>query len=108
MPSFSKTGILQYAETLLTNPFLIPGTLLTLLYMVSQLSLFSWADLSYVVPFTASSYIVTTLLSEFVLGEPIHVQRWVGVVLISIGVLLVSETPEATKPALSAREGAHT
>lgn len=97
LPQFSLATLPQYLERVLTDPLLLPGTALTLLYSLSQLSLFSWADLSYVVPFTACSYILTTLLSEFVLGEHVHAIRWLGVVLISIGVLVISRTPSHTQ-----------
>lgn len=96
MPDFAHLGIPRYLLLLVSSPFIIPGALVSFIYTLAQLSLFSWADLSYVVPCVASSYIVTTLLSEFILNEPIHVQRWVGVVLIVCGVALVAETPECT------------
>jgi drug/metabolite transporter (DMT)-like permease len=82
---------------LLANPFVIPGALVMAIFTLAQLSLFSWADLSFVVPCVASSYVVTTLLSEFILDEPVHFQRWLGVLFIVAGVVLVAETPENTK-----------
>lgn len=97
MPGFGHSALGHYLLHLLDNPFLIPGAALTALYTLSQLSLFSWADLSYVVPCTASSYIVTTLLGEFVLGEHIVPGRWAGVLLIFCGVVLVARTPTQTK-----------
>jgi uncharacterized membrane protein len=38
------------------------------------------------------------LLAEFVLDERIQLTRWMGVVLICCGVLLVARTPVSTKP----------
>ena len=98
LPSFSFAALPHYLHLVVVNPFLLPGTALSALYMVAQLSLFSWADLSFVVPVIASSYVVTTFLSEFVLGEPVQTERWLGVVLISVGVGLVVRTPPTTKP----------
>jgi drug/metabolite transporter (DMT)-like permease len=98
MPIFSHIPLMHYLLALLANPWVIPGALLTAVYTLAQLSLFSWADLSYVIPCTAASYIVTTLLGEFVLGEKVVAARWVGVLLISAGVVLVAETPPRTKP----------
>ncbi len=97
MPAFSHVPILHYLLGMLANPWLLPGALLTAVYTLAQLSLFSWADLSFVIPCTASSYIITTVLSEFVLGEKVQWGRWIGVVLISFGVMLVAETPVTTK-----------
>jgi multidrug transporter EmrE-like cation transporter len=97
MPSLGHVALAHYVERLLGNPFLIPGVMLTSVYTLSQLSLFSWADLSFVVPCTASSYIVTTLLGEFILGEHVALARWMGVLLIFCGIVLVARTPTNTK-----------
>lgn len=97
MPDYAATSLGHYLYLLLTNHFLIPGAALSAAYLVFQLSLFSWADLSFVVPVIASSYVVTTLLSRFILGEPVQVERWIGVLLITFGVILVMRTPPSTK-----------
>ena len=96
MPDFARTSLPHYILMLAMNPFVIPGAALSLVYLIAQLSLFSWADLSYVVPLIASSYVVTTLLSEFILREPVELKRWMGVLLISGGVALVMKTPPHT------------
>jgi drug/metabolite transporter (DMT)-like permease len=98
MPAFEHVPLAQYLLVLLTNPFLIPGAAMSAVYTLAQISLFSWADLSFVIPCTASSYALTTMLGEFVLGEHVHWARWIGVVLITCGVVLVAETPVATRP----------
>lgn len=97
LPSFSSTSLPHYLYLLLINPYLLPGTALSATYMVAQLSLFSWADLSFVVPVIASSYVVTAFLSKFILGERVQMERWAGVVLITAGVALVVRTPTRTK-----------
>lgn len=97
MPAFSDVGIPGYLLHLLANPFVLPGACVMAVFTLAQLSLFSWADLSFVVPCVASSYVVTTLLSEFILDEPVHFERWIGVLCIVAGVVLVAETPENTK-----------
>jgi drug/metabolite transporter (DMT)-like permease len=98
MPAFQHVPLAHYLLGLLANPFLIPGAALSAVYTLAQISLFSWADLSFVIPCTASSYALTTMLGEFVLGEHVHWARWLGVLLITGGVVLVAETPVATKP----------
>lgn len=97
MPPFVGTPFPHYLYLLIANPYLIPGTVLSAIYMFAQLSLFSWADLSFVVPVIASSYVVTTLLSKFVLGEQLQLERWLGVLLICAGVAFVARTPAETK-----------
>ena len=106
LPSFAATPLPHYLYLVLVDPYLLLGTALSAAYMVAQLSLLSWADLSFVVPVMASSYGVTALLSEFILGERVETERWVGVVLISVGVALVARTPAATSPVLESKADA--
>lgn len=98
LPGFFQVPFHEYLLALLRDPFLFPGVVLSGIYALLQLTLFSWADLSFVVPCIASSYIVSTVLAEFVLGETVEPARWFGVLLIFCGVILVANTPEATKP----------
>ena len=98
LPAFTQVSLSQYLSSVLHNPFLLPGVALTATYAFAQVSLFSWADLSFVVPCIASSYILSTLLAEFILREHVDVARWMGVSLICVGVVLVAKTPVATKP----------
>lgn len=98
MPAFNRVPFLHYLLGLLANPFLLPGAALSAVYTLAQISLFSWADLSFVIPCTASSYVITTLLGEFIIGEKVEWARWIGVLLITCGVVLVAETPVTTRP----------
>ena len=98
LPDFGTVPFHSYLQSLLHDPFLVPGAALSGLYAFLQLTLFTWADLSFVVPCIASSYIVSTVLAEFILGEHVQPMRWAGVLLIFLGVILVANTPEATRP----------
>ena len=97
MPDFAPHVALSYIGLFLTNPWIVFGVLLLMVWMAAQLSMFTWADLSYVLPVTASYYILTALLSRFFLGERISVTRWAGIAVISLGVMLVAETPPGTE-----------
>jgi uncharacterized membrane protein len=55
----------------------------------SFLALLSWADVSVVVPASALSYITGVAGAKLFLREQINHDRWVGVVLIAVGVALV-------------------
>ena len=86
----------------LLHPFVILGILSLLFFMSSYMTALSFADLSYVLPATAVGYIFMTLLSIFWLHEHVSPVRWVGVLLIVIGVGAVAggehrtEHPEET------------
>lgn len=55
----------------------------------SLMALLSWANVSLVVPATAASYLVGTLGAKLLLGEHVNKERWVGVIIVCIGVALV-------------------
>ena len=104
MPDFLGTRFFAYLGALFTNPWILVGTSLLTLWMVAQLSMFTWADLSYVLPVTASGYMVTALLGEWFLNERISSMRWGGIALITLGSMLVSRTPVKTKPEFRGRD----
>lgn len=70
------------------------GSLLS--FFICYLLLLSWADFSFVMPATASVFVVVPLLGAFLLHEHVSATRWLGVVIICIGVALVSRTPAST------------
>lgn len=56
----------------------------------SFLALLSTADLSFALPASAASYVLTTLGARFFLRERVNRLRWAGTVLVMIGVALIS------------------
>ena len=97
MPAFSSVPWLSYAGLVLLNPSFLLGTFLIAVSMFAQLAMYTWADLSYVLPVTASGYVITALLGKFFLAENVSVTGWIGVIVISFGVVLVAETRPDTK-----------
>jgi drug/metabolite transporter (DMT)-like permease len=82
--------------TAVLNPWIVLGILLLIGFFVSYLTALSWADLTYVLPATAVSYVLMVLLAKVFLHEHVTVWRWLGVALITIGVGFVATGPEAT------------
>lgn len=56
----------------------------------SFITLLSWANLSFVLPATSLGYCVNTLGAVFLLKENVTAERWLGTLLIGLGVALVS------------------
>lgn len=79
------------------NPFVIVGIIFLIACMSSYMTALSFADLTYVLPATAISYVVMTLLSIFWLHEHVNARRWSGVAFIVIGVGLVAGGPSRTE-----------
>ncbi len=48
------------------------------------------ADLSFALPLTAGSYPIATLLARFYLHEAVSPTRWIGTLLITLGVAIVA------------------
>ena len=97
MPAFTTVPWLSYAGLVLLNPAFLFGTFLIAVSMFAQLAMYTWADLSYILPVTASGYVITALLGKFFLAENVSITGWIGVVVISFGVVLVAETRPDTK-----------
>src|SRR5574337_409134 len=75
-----------------TNSTIWLGIGSLLIFFVSYLLALSWADYSYVSPASSMSYAVVPVLGYMLLGEALSSVRWVGVVLIFLGVILGSRT----------------
>jgi uncharacterized membrane protein len=76
--------------TVLFQPWVALGVVLLILWMMSRMTLLSWADLSYVLPVTSIGYVLVAIVGRIFLQEQISFKRWAGIVLIVAGVTLVS------------------
>ncbi len=85
----------DYLRALL-NPWVLAGASTLAVWMISELALLSRADLTFVLPVTASAYVLIAIAGHFFLGDQISWQRWLGIVVISVGVFLAEETPSLT------------
>ena len=72
------------------------GIALMLLFMICHMLVLSWADYSFVMPFSAIAYALVPLLGYLFLGEHVSAARSVGIILIFLGVLLINRTPHRT------------
>ena len=80
------------------RPEVALGVLFLLAFFACYTSALSWADLTYVLPATSISFILLTLVAKFILHENVSLARWMGVLLISIGVGVVTQGPVLTHP----------
>jgi drug/metabolite transporter (DMT)-like permease len=79
------------------TPWIAVGIVLLIGFFASYLTALSWADLTFVLPATAFGNMIVVLLSRFWLHEAISYQRWIGVVLITVGVGFVAQGPSLTE-----------
>jgi uncharacterized membrane protein len=105
----TKIGAVQISASGLQHAFLATVTNGTIWigiaflagFMLSYMTVLSWADYSYVMPAGAFGYALLTLLAVVFLHENVSPRRWIGVVLICVGVLLVGQTRPRTTEAVA-------
>jgi len=91
------------------TPWIAVGIALLIGFFASYLTALSWADLTFVLPATALGNVVVALIARFWLNEPISLERWAGIVLITVGVGFVARGPSLTeRPVLHASAPAET
>ncbi len=89
------------------TPWIAAGIALLIGFFASYLTALSWADLTFVLPTTAFGNVIVAFLSRFWLHEAISIERWAGIVLITLGVGFVAQGPPLTQhPAPAAEEQA--
>lgn len=102
LSDFGPSGVLRIVRYIVTRKLVIVGGLCYAVAFFSLLGLFTVAQLSVAVPATALSFVVDTLGAHFILKENFPWKRWIGVILVSVGVVLAVEpnpTQVPTSPA---------
>src|SRR3989344_2906891 len=91
-----KSGMNQVGQFELVKTFTNPLVLLGLgfygLSAVLWLLVLSKESLSFVYPLVAFSYVLTVFLSRTVLHEAVPPLRWLGLIVIVFGILLVARS----------------
>ena len=94
--AITSSGVSHAFWMTVTSATIWVGILFLIGFMVSYMTVLSWADYSYVMPAGAFGYAILTLLAVIFLHESVSPKRWVGVALICVGVLLVGQTKPRT------------
>ena len=92
-----SAGHLGMLLVAMRNPWVVMGILCLLGFFASYLTALSWADLTFVLPATALGNVIVALISRFWLHETISLERWAGIVLITLGVGFVAQGPALTE-----------
>jgi len=94
--ALDQAGLFQAFQLAMTSPTIWLAIVFLIGFMLSNMTVLSWADYSYVMPASALSYIAVTFVGMTLLGETVSPRRWVGVALICVGVFLVGQTKPST------------
>ncbi len=87
---------LDLLSRVLTSSTIWLGIGSLLIFFAANMLVLSWADYSYVQPASSAAYGMSALLAHFLLHEVVMPTRWLGVLVICLGVLVVGHTPPRT------------
>jgi uncharacterized membrane protein len=94
--SLNHAGLFEAFRLAMTNATIWFAILFLVGFMLSNMTVLSWADYSYVMPASAIGYAAVTFVGMALLGETVSPRRWIGVALICVGVFLVGQTKPST------------
>ncbi|MHB1558909.1 MAG: EamA family transporter [Isosphaeraceae bacterium] len=83
-------GWLAQAVAVTRNGWVAVGVALLVLHLGLYLLALRRADLSFALPLTAASYPLSALMARYFLREEIGTTRWLGTLLITLGVAIVA------------------
>jgi len=72
------------------NRWVLAGSVLLVVHLGLYLLALRRSDLSFALPLTAASYPLSALLARFYLREDVGTVRWIGTLLITIGVAIIA------------------
>ena len=88
LPAFSVTS--DYIIAFATNTYILAGFTLYFIPALIWTYLLSKLPVSIVQPVLALTYVVTPIMAMYFLSEPVPSLRWVGILVIIAGVVIVS------------------
>jgi multidrug transporter EmrE-like cation transporter len=90
--SFSLTAMIPAAVRVCLSPFIIAGMACYGISVVIWLLVLSRVDVTYAYPMLSVGYIATAFAGTILLGEIMTPFRWLGVLVICAGVVLITRT----------------
>lgn len=88
----SMIQLIDYLLKLFTNPQSLAGIFLYFMSALTWSYLLTKLDISFVQPILALTYVVTPILGIFILREHVPTMRWLGILVIILGVFIVART----------------
>jgi drug/metabolite transporter (DMT)-like permease len=86
---FRPRALLRFVLQALRLPWMWAGVTMMALGFFSLLAILSFRAVSFVVPFSALSYAAGAFGAKLFLHERINGDRWLGIVIVTLGVTLV-------------------
>jgi drug/metabolite transporter (DMT)-like permease len=92
----TKAAIWASFRNVVGSPTIWTGMACLAGYLICYMLVLSLADYSFVLPFSGMTYALVPLLGYLFLHENVSPARWIGIVVIFLGVLLINRTPSRT------------
>jgi drug/metabolite transporter (DMT)-like permease len=83
-------GWAQLAAGVIRSGWIWSGLILLIIHVGLYMLALKEADLSLALPLTAASYPLAALLARFYLREEVGTSRWIGTLVITVGVAIVA------------------
>ena len=88
----AAAGFLPLVTMILRSPLVLLGLVLYALGALAWIAVLARVDLSVAYPALALNFILVTISSQFLLGEHVPWLRWLGVLVICSGIILVARS----------------
>ena len=99
--NYSAAEIARMVGRAVTNRQIIVGVAFEAVFFICLLVMMSRADVSFVWPLTALTFVFSTIAARFYLHEEIDGLRWAGVILIVAGAGLITFTEKRKEAELT-------
>lgn len=76
----------------LTNVWIIVGLCCAFVAALAWIGAISLSDISFAYPFMGLAIVLVLVLSPFLFGESVTVGRWLGVLVVCLGLLIVARS----------------
>jgi uncharacterized membrane protein len=100
----SAGEIFQVVKAGVTNPKIIAGVFFEALFFVCLLIMMAKSDISFIWPLTGLSFVFSTFAAIWFLGETVSASRWIGVLLIVAGSVVIGYTEQSKEKSAAPTE----
>lgn len=90
----ADTGVWGLLELIFRSPWVLGGLALYGIGAVAWIAVLSRLDLSLAYPLLALNFVLITVSSRFFLGESIPSMRWLGILVICVGIVIVARSAQ--------------
>jgi drug/metabolite transporter (DMT)-like permease len=90
LETYAPVALMLYFAQALSNPYVVAGTVLNAVFYFLLLTALSWTGVTVALPLTALEYGFAAMLAVIILQEQVTTLRWVGIMLVVFGIILIS------------------